>query len=191
MMTEIEVSHLVRQPPVSVTMSTSRSVLWHGPSRSHHPSTVHRIGVCLGNITAIAILDKVVIQLMGCVLGIGDCRPGISISSRVVGRQLMSAVTVANDLSFPSVETSVDEGHVGRLVDYLTDARLMVRRECVEWCSLGVQRMMQGLNLEKMVRVFSGTRCSMTLLVEPLYIRATWCSLESVFRTLCVLPVFI
>lgn len=83
-MTEIELAHLMRQSPVSVSVTTSRSILGHRPSWGHHTSTMHGIGVCLGNITAIAMLDEVVVQLMGCMLCIGDRGPGIRISARIV-----------------------------------------------------------------------------------------------------------
>jgi len=190
-MTEIEMSHLVRKTTLSTSMTMCGSVLWHRPSRGYHACTMHRVSMGLGDVTVVAVLDQVVIELVSSVLRIWDSRPRIRVSTRIVGGQLLPTVTVADSLTFPAVEASVDECHVRGLVNNVTDSRLMVHGEGMERGSLSIQRMVDSLRLEKMISIFSRTRCSMTLLVGPLYIRTARGGLKGVVRTLSILPVLL
>jgi len=98
---------------------------------------------------------------------------------------------MAYNLTLPAVEATVDECHVRGVVDYMSDSRLMMGGERMERRPLRIQRVVDGLHLEKVVSIFSRTGCSMTLLVGPLYIRAAGRSLECITCIFGILPVLL
>jgi hypothetical protein len=189
--TEVEVSHLMRETSMTVSVTMCGGVLWHSSSWCYQPGTMHGISVCISNISAITVLNEVMIELVSRVLRVGDRSPRICVSTWVVGRQLVPTVTMADNLTLPAVEATVDECHVRGVIDYLSDSRLMMGGERMERRPLCIQRVVDGLYLEKVVSIFSRTRCSMTLLVGPLYIRAARGSLECVVCTFGILPVLL
>jgi len=83
--TKVEVSHLMRETSMSVSVTMCRGVLWHRPSWRYHPGTMHGIRVCLSNISAITVLHEVMVELVSRVLRVGNRSPRICVSTWVVG----------------------------------------------------------------------------------------------------------
>lgn len=110
---------------------------------------------------------------------VGDGGPGVGIASGI-GRQLTAVIPMADNLTFPSVETTINESHVCPVVQDLTETSLVVSWEIPVLMTLSSKSVMKCLSFKKVIGVFLRSWWTLTLLVESVDCSSTRRQLESV-----------